>query len=203
MTAKIGVYRPVCNHNKAKQWQTLLAVYLCTFTVGGVHLIMFTVKYVSVYCTQVFKRFLFPSRFPRSYEIVLHLLCDQAFNKIKITFILATHVYVWTHIMIFTFEMKKWPLYRQPLEQKSLDTPFSCLLFFVPTSFYSWFQIIHLCHLGKSSDVFIVISTRVCANANVQSKRSGYRPFAHLCIQMNDIPYPFTLALYTFLPLWF
>ena len=36
-----------------------------------------------------------------------------------------------------------------------------------------------------------------------QSKRSGYQPFAHLCIQMNNIPYPFTLALYTFHPLWF
>ena len=34
-----------------------------------------------------------------------------------------------------------------------------------------------------------------------QSKRSGYQHFAHLC-QMNNIPYPFTLALYTFLPLW-
>ena len=68
---------------------------------------------------------------------------------------------------IFTFEMKKGHLHRQPLEQKSLDTSFSCLLFFVPPLVYSWFQNIHLCHLGNSSNVFIVISTRVCANAIV------------------------------------
>ena len=34
---------------------------------------------------------------------ILAFCLDQTFNKIKITFILATHVYAWTHIMIFTF----------------------------------------------------------------------------------------------------
>ena len=32
---------------------------------------------------------------------------DQTFNKMQITFILATHVYAWTHIMILTSEIKK------------------------------------------------------------------------------------------------
>ena len=70
---------------------------------------------------------------------------------------------------ILRFSYSRWKRASVPTatRAKSLDTSFSCLLFFMPPLFYLWLYNIHLCHLSNSSDVFIFISTRVCASAVV------------------------------------